>query len=566
MSTKIRSSQQLYIDENLQFNSKKGVGLAPATSAGEAVEFAQMQAAINNAVSGAGNSIHEPVADLAAAKAVGNTDVIVDGIVTVAGKTDKMLMLIETLGLYHYDADSLSASNDITIIRPTDVATDAAAGRWIKMSSILTDHALLDNILGNGGYHLSQAERDKLTGIEGGADITDATNVGAAIAGTTAAGALSDTDFVPVVTGSTLGKATFTLVKSFLKTYFDTLYNKYVHPNHTGDVTSVADGATTIAANAVSNTKLADMATGTIKGRATAATGDPEDLTKAQVLGIINVTEGANPTNATNVAGAISGTSDDTTLADADLVPLVSGGALGKFTFTTLKSFLRIYFDTLYNNYLHPNHTGDVTSVGGGAQTIAANAVTNAKAAQMPASTIKGNNTGATANQADLTAAQVRALINVADGANAYTHPNHSGDVTSVGDGVQTIAAKAVTLAKMADMATDSFLGRDTAGTGAPEVLSVATVKTLLGLNTNNQSSRFYRATPAGLVNGSNTQFTIAANVLPGTEDVYKNGLLMNAGAGNDYTIAYGATTTITFLTAPSGTPFADIILVNYSV
>ncbi len=566
MSTKIRSSQQLYIDENLQFNSKKGVGLSPATAAGEAVEFAQMQAAINNAVAGAGNSIHEPVADLAAAKAVGNTDVLVDGVVTSAGKTDKMLMLIESLGLYHYDADSLAVSNDTTVIRPTDVATDAAAGRWIKMSSILTDHSLLDNILGNGEYHLSLAERNKLTGIESGADVTDATNVGAAIGGSTANGALADTDSLAVVTGSVLSKTTFTVVKAFLKSYFDTLYNKYVHPNHSGDVTSVADGATTISANAVTNTKLADMATGTIKGRATASTGDPEDLTKAQVLGIINVTEGATPTNATNVAGAISGTADDTTLADADFVPLVSGGALGKFTFTTLKSFLRTYFDTLYNNYVHPNHTGDVTSVGGGAQTIAANAVTNAKAAQMPANTIKGNNTGAVANQADLTAAQVRALINVQDGANNYSHPNHSGDVTSVGDGVQTIAAKAVTLAKMADMATDSFLGRDTAGTGTPEVLSVATVKTLLGLNANNQSSRFYRATPAGLVNGSNTQFTIAANVLPGTEEVFKNGLLMNAGAGNDYTIAYGATTTITFLTAPSGTPFADIILVNYSV
>ena len=118
----------------------------------------------------------------------------------------------------------------------------------------------------------------------------------------------------------------------------------------------------------------------------------------------------------------------------------------------------------------------------------------------------------------------------------------------------------------MADMATDSFLGRDTAGTGAPEVLPIATVKTLLGLNANNQSSRFFRATPAGLVNGSNTAFTIAAQVISGSEEVFKNGMLMNAGAGNDYTITYGASTTITFLTAPSGTPFAETILVNYSV
>ena len=60
----------------------------------------------------------------------------------------------------------------------------------------------------------------------------------------------------------------------------------------------------------------------------------------------------------------------------------------------------------------------------------------------------------------DLSASQVRTLINVADGANAYVHPNHSGEVTSVADGAQTIAAKAVTLAKMSDMATASILGQ----------------------------------------------------------------------------------------------------------
>jgi hypothetical protein len=73
-----------------------------------------------------------------------------------------------------------------------------------------------------------------------------------------------------------------------------------------------------------------------------------------------------------------------------------------------------------------------------------------------------------------LTAAEVRTLINVEDGANAYVHPNHSGEVTSVADGAQTIAANAVTLAKLATQATDTFLANVTAGSAVPTAEAVA--------------------------------------------------------------------------------------------
>jgi hypothetical protein len=104
---------------------------------------------------------------------------------------------------------------------------------------------------------------------------------------------------------------------------------------------------------------------------------------------------------------------------------------------------------------------------------------------------------GATADQTD---AEIRAAVEaatdsnvftdndhtklngIATGANLYTHPNHSGDVTSVNDGATTIASNAVTFAKMQDIGTDTFIGRDTAGTGDPEQLSVATVLTMLNV------------------------------------------------------------------------------------
>ena len=61
----------------------------------------------------------------------------------------------------------------------------------------------------------------------------------------------------------------------------------------TGDVTGSGTGsfAATIATNVVSNTKLAQVATATIKGRITGGSGDVEDLTAAQVRTVISSAE-----------------------------------------------------------------------------------------------------------------------------------------------------------------------------------------------------------------------------------------------------------------------------------
>lgn len=63
-----------------------------------------------------------------------------------------------------------------------------------------------------------------------------------------------------------------------------------------GDITVSGSGATwTVDDEAVTNAKLAHVATDTIKGRTTAGTGDVEDLTAAQVRTILNVADNAAP-------------------------------------------------------------------------------------------------------------------------------------------------------------------------------------------------------------------------------------------------------------------------------
>lgn len=81
------------------------------------------------------------------------------------------------------------------------------------------------------------------------------------------------------------------------------------------------------------------------------------------------------------------------------------------------------------------------------------------------------DNDGATRK---LTLAQLRTAL----GAIGFT-----GDVTGTGPYgtiTLTVANGAITLAKMADMATNQLLGRSTAGTGAPEVISIGSGLSLI--------------------------------------------------------------------------------------
>lgn len=92
-----------------------------------------------------------------------------------------------------------------------------------------------------------------------------------------------------------------------------------------GDITVSGSGATwTIDNDVVTNAKLANMATGTIKGRNTSGTGDPEDLSTSTVRTMLNINNVDNTSDLDKpISTAVQNALDDK--VDAALVGVADG-------------------------------------------------------------------------------------------------------------------------------------------------------------------------------------------------------------------------------------------------
>lgn len=237
-----------------------------------------------------------------------------------------------------------------------------------------------------------------------------------------------------------------------------------------------------VADDAVTNAKLANVATATIKGRATAGTGDPEDLTAAQVRTLLNVANGAtaNSADATLLARANhTGTQTASTISDfnsaaraqveAELiagsnVTITPGGSGATRTLTIAASG-----GAGATNLSYTAATRVIASDTGTDATLPL--VSSTDAGLAPASG------GGTTNflRADGTWAAPSGGSGVTDG--------DKGDITVSASGATwTLDNDVVTNAKAANMATATIKGRATAGTGDPEDLTASQVKTLLAV------------------------------------------------------------------------------------
>ena len=97
----------------------------------------------------------------------------------------------------------------------------------------------------------------------------------------------------------------------------------------TGDVTaSAGSNTTTVANDAITNAKLANMATATFKGRTTSGTGDPEDLTATQATALLNVMVGDSGSGGTKglVPAPVTGDATKFLRGDGTFVAIPGGG------------------------------------------------------------------------------------------------------------------------------------------------------------------------------------------------------------------------------------------------
>lgn len=274
-------------------------------------------------------------------------------------------------------------------------------------------------------------------------------------------------------------------------------------------------------------------------GTLTNATGLP--LTSG-VTGILPTANGGTAnafftvTGPTTSAKTFTFPNASSTVLTSNAAVTVAQGGTGRATSTTAYGLLAAGTTaTGAHQTLAAGATTEIL-VGGGASALPVWTTATGSGAPVRATTptlvtpILGVAAATSVNKVAITAPATSATLTIADGATLTASATATvsgtntgdqtitltGDVTGSGTGsfAATIANSAVTLAKMADMATDSFLGRDTAGTGAPEVLSAATTKTVLSLNNVENTAL---STWAGTTNIT-TVGTIAAGAWSGTE------------------------------------------------
>jgi len=350
-----------------------------------------------------------------------------------------------------YESATTSVAGIVTRSSSTSVLTTGNA--------VITD-GILNGLMGNAATQIAYGNHGHGNITTGGlisaAVVTPADTDTILISDATASGKIER--------GITIGTSTTTFLTN--AGTWATPTGTYTHPNHSGDVTSVGDGATTIAANAVTNAKFRQSGANSVVGRSTNTSGDVADIaasTDGHVLRLSGTALGFGTV-------ATAGIGDDQVTFAKIQNSAVAGLSVVGRSVNSAGDFAEIAAGTDGHVLTRVNATslafGQVQTAG-----IADNAVTNAKFRQGAALSVVGVTGSATANVADIAAGTDHHVL------------RRSG--TSLGFGLLTgnnLNTNTVGNSNLVNMNQNTIKGRITASTGAPEDLTASNVRSIIEL------------------------------------------------------------------------------------